>query len=73
MAAAGPGRPGWSGSAADVAAALRNYRALGITHFVLSDTPYLPKIARPGEQLLPLLRKEPARAAPGVYAAEAVA
>ena len=44
------------GSAADVANSLRKYEALGITHFVLSDTPYLPEIKRQGEQLLPLLR-----------------
>ncbi|MEV0616812.1 LLM class flavin-dependent oxidoreductase [Nonomuraea sp. NPDC050404] len=44
------------GSAEDVARSLRNYRALGITHFVLSDTPYLPEIKRQGDQLLPLLR-----------------
>ena len=44
------------GSAADVAASLRKYEALGITHFVLSDTPYLGEIKRQGEQLLPLLR-----------------
>lgn len=44
------------GSAADVAASLRKYRELGITHFVLSDTPYLAEIRRQGDQLLPLLR-----------------
>ena len=44
------------GSAEDVAKSLRRYEALGITHFVLSDTPYLPEIKRQGEQLLPLLR-----------------
>jgi len=44
------------GSAEDVARSLRKYEALGITHFVLSDTPYLPEIKRQGEQLLPLLR-----------------
>ncbi|MCF6471545.1 LLM class flavin-dependent oxidoreductase [Nonomuraea sp. MG754425] len=44
------------GSAEDVAKSLRNYQALGITHFVLSDTPYLPEIKRQGNQLLPLLR-----------------
>ncbi|MBK1787495.1 LLM class flavin-dependent oxidoreductase [Prauserella cavernicola] len=44
------------GSAQDVATSLRKYQALGITHFVLSDTPYLPEIERQGEQLLPLLR-----------------
>lgn len=44
------------GSAPDVAASLRRYASLGITHFVLSDTPYLPELERQGEQLLPLLR-----------------
>lgn len=44
------------GSAADVARSLRAYQALGISHFVLSDTPYLPEIKRQGAQLLPLLR-----------------
>ncbi|MNS95470.1 Alkanesulfonate monooxygenase [compost metagenome] len=44
------------GSAEDVAASLRKYRALGITHFVLSDTPYLKEIERQGDSLLPLLR-----------------
>ncbi|MFX6201925.1 hypothetical protein ABTF50_21220, partial [Acinetobacter baumannii] len=44
------------GSAADVARSLRNYRDLGVTHFVLSDTPYLAEISRQGDQLLPLLR-----------------
>lgn len=45
------------GSAGDVAAALKSYRKLGITHFVLSDTPYKREIARVGDQLLPLLRE----------------
>ncbi len=44
------------GSAADVARSLRRYRDLGVTHFVLSDTPYLREISRQGDQLLPLLR-----------------
>ena len=44
------------GSAEDVARALRKYAELGITHFVLSDTPYLQEIRRQGDQLLPLLR-----------------
>ena len=44
------------GSAEDVAKSLRRYQGLGITHFVLSDTPYLPEIQRQGERLLPLLR-----------------
>lgn len=43
------------GSAEDVAGSLRKYQKLGITHFVLSDTPYLPEIQRQGDQLLPLL------------------
>ncbi|GHE76760.1 alkanesulfonate monooxygenase [Amycolatopsis deserti] len=46
------------GSAEDVAKSLRRYQALGITHFVLSDTPYLPEIKRQGDQLLPLLRAD---------------
>ncbi|WP_067688977.1 LLM class flavin-dependent oxidoreductase [Nocardia jejuensis] len=46
------------GSPEDVAASLRKYRDLGITHFVLSDTPYLPEIERQGNQLLPLLDSE---------------
>ena len=45
------------GSAEDVAKSLRKYQSLGITHFVLSDTPYLAEIARQGSQLLPLLRR----------------
>ncbi|MBB3319881.1 MULTISPECIES: LLM class flavin-dependent oxidoreductase [unclassified Rhizobium] len=44
------------GSAADVAKSLRKYQDLGISHFVLSDTPYLTEIRRQGNQLLPLLR-----------------
>ena len=43
------------GSAEDVARSLRRYQALGVTHFVLSDTPHLPEIRRQGHQLLPLL------------------
>jgi alkanesulfonate monooxygenase len=44
------------GSADDVAFALQKYRSLSITHFVLSDRPYKPEIARIGDELLPLLR-----------------
>jgi alkanesulfonate monooxygenase len=44
------------GSAEDVARSLRKYQELGITTFVLSDTPYLSEIKRQGDQLLPLLR-----------------
>ena len=43
------------GSADEVAAALENYRTLGITHFVLSDTPYKEEISRIGDQVLPRL------------------
>lgn len=49
------------GSPTDVADALRRYEALGVTHFVLSDTPYREEIARVGDRLLPLLR-DPAAA-----------
>jgi len=45
------------GSAQDVARSLLNYQALGISHFVLSDTPYLEEIERQGQALLPLLRQ----------------
>lgn len=44
------------GSPDEVAKSLRRYQDLGITHFILSDTPYLREIQRQGEQLLPLLR-----------------
>ena len=46
------------GSAEDVASSLRKYQDLGITYFILSDTPYLREAKRQGQQLLPLLRKE---------------
>jgi alkanesulfonate monooxygenase len=44
------------GSYDEVAAALRKYAGLGITHFVLSDTPYLTEAARVGDELLSRLR-----------------
>lgn len=47
------------GSAQDVASSLRKYEELGVTHFVLSDTPYLSEIERQGSQLLPLLQRQP--------------
>ncbi|MFE5177738.1 LLM class flavin-dependent oxidoreductase [Streptomyces sp. NPDC056634] len=58
-----PGRFGGGGAATtwlvgspdDVAAALNAYRALGITHFVLSDTPYKEETRRIGDELLPRL------------------
>nr|WP_284739438.1 LLM class flavin-dependent oxidoreductase [Rhizobium sp. CG5] len=43
------------GSAEEVARALRKYEALGITHFILSDTPYLGELERQGSELLPLM------------------
>ena len=42
------------GSADEVADALRRYAELGITHFVLSDTPYKTEAARVGDELLSL-------------------
>ncbi|MDO3636611.1 LLM class flavin-dependent oxidoreductase [Mycolicibacterium arseniciresistens] len=44
------------GSAAEVGAALQKYADLGVTHFVLSDTPYVSEVERIGEQVLPLLK-----------------
>ncbi|HMH91500.1 MAG TPA: hypothetical protein VK586_10505 [Streptosporangiaceae bacterium] len=44
------------GSHDEVAAALRKYAELGVTHFVLSDTPYKQEAARVGDQLLSRLR-----------------
>ncbi|OBH68507.1 alkanesulfonate monooxygenase [Mycobacterium intracellulare] len=46
------------GSAAEVAAALRKYADLGVSHFVLSDTPYKSETVRLGDELLPLLRPD---------------
>ncbi|MBY5814873.1 LLM class flavin-dependent oxidoreductase [Rhizobium leguminosarum] len=54
--AGGAGTTWLVGSAQDVARSLRKYQDLGVTHFVLSDTPYLSEIKRQGDQLLPLLR-----------------
>ena len=45
------------GSPADVIAALRAYRDLGITHFVLSDTPYRREIARVGDSIAAAMRE----------------
>jgi len=53
---AGAGATWLVGSYEEVAAALRRYRDLGISHFILSDTPYLTELRRQGEHLLPLLR-----------------
>lgn len=54
--AGGAGTTWLVGSADEVAEALRRYRDLGITHFILSDTPYLDEVARIGDELLPRLR-----------------
>lgn len=45
------------GSAADVSTALQRYADLGVSHFVLSDTPYKSEVERVGDQLLPRLRQ----------------
>jgi alkanesulfonate monooxygenase len=45
------------GSHDEVGAALRKYQDLGITHFVLSDTPYRHEVVRVGDQLLSRLRQ----------------
>jgi len=44
------------GSPDDVTNALLKYWKLGVTHFVLSDTPYKQEIARVGDQVLTRLR-----------------
>ena len=44
------------GSFDEVADALRRYQALGINHFVLSDTPYKDEVVRVGDHLLAKLR-----------------
>ena len=49
------------GSADDVAAALRRYAELGISHFVLSDTPYRRETARVGDALIGRLTLSAAR------------
>jgi alkanesulfonate monooxygenase len=53
---AGAGTTWLVGSAEEVARSLRRYESLGISHFILSDTPYRTEIERQGQQLLPLLR-----------------
>ena len=55
--ARGRGQGGADGRPAARAAALRRYADLGITHFVLSDTPYQQEVARIGDRLLGLLRQ----------------
>ena len=70
-----PGRVGGGGAATtwlvgdydEVAAALRAYADLGITHFIISDAPYLRECARIGDELLPRLRSA---SVPGPAAAD---
>ena len=44
------------GSPADVIASLRAYQDLGITHFILSDTPYKQEVARVGDSIAAAMR-----------------
>ncbi len=61
-----PGKYGGGGAATtwlvgsydEVADALHRYRELGVTHFVLSDTPYKEETIRVGDQLLPRLYRD---------------
>jgi alkanesulfonate monooxygenase len=50
------------GSAEEVADALAAYAELGVTHFIISDTPYRSEIPRLGDQLLPALNAKLAAA-----------
>ncbi|MBB6626992.1 LLM class flavin-dependent oxidoreductase [Nocardioides sp. KIGAM211] len=45
------------GSPDDVTAALRAYEALGVTHFILSDTPYQEEIVRIGDQVVSRMKE----------------
>jgi alkanesulfonate monooxygenase len=54
--AEGAGSTWLVGSYDEVAAALARYADLGVTHFVLSDTPYEEEIVRVGDHVLPRLR-----------------
>lgn len=59
-----PGKVGGGGAATtwlvgshdEVAEALAAYHRLGVTHFILSDTPYREEAVRVGQQLLPRVR-----------------
>ena len=52
------------GSYDEVAAALREYVALGMRHFILSDTPYREEAIRVGDHLLPRMAASPGRFLP---------
>jgi len=54
--AGGAGTTWLVGTAQEVAEALAAYAELGVSRFVLSDTPYRTEIARVGDSLLPLLK-----------------
>ncbi|NUR89218.1 MAG: LLM class flavin-dependent oxidoreductase [Nonomuraea sp.] len=56
------GFDGLSGSYESVAAELRRYEELGVSHFFLEAEPYLEETYRLGEHLLPLLARETADA-----------
>jgi alkanesulfonate monooxygenase len=67
-----PGRAGGGGaattwlvgSAEDVTNALEAYAALGVTHFVLSDTPYLREVERVGDLVVSRMQADAPVAAP---------
>lgn len=46
------------GSADDIIAALNDYVALGVTHFILSDTPYRDEAARVGDLVVARMQAE---------------
>ncbi|HZQ34335.1 MAG TPA: LLM class flavin-dependent oxidoreductase [Dehalococcoidia bacterium] len=56
------------GSAEEVVASLRDYIALGISHFILSDTPYHAEAERVGGLVVSRLRSEAAKAGLGTLA-----
>ncbi|HEY7293542.1 MAG TPA: LLM class flavin-dependent oxidoreductase [Dehalococcoidia bacterium] len=56
------------GSADDIVASLRDYVALGITHFILSDTPYRAEAERVGDLVVSRLRATEAATAAGPVA-----
>jgi alkanesulfonate monooxygenase len=68
--AGGAGTTWLVGSPDDVADALRRYRELGITHFILSDTPYRQEIVRLGDQLLSRLAEPDTGVSAGVSAGD---
>jgi len=57
VGAGGAGTTWLVGSPSDVIGALRAYQDLGITHFILSDTPYRREIARIGDAIAAPMRE----------------